>query len=181
MGKKKRNKQRHSFLRDWGKSDIEVPTYEELIQPIKKLFFEGYQLTRKMTTYFNYMGHNIGSEELQSYPSPEERFSARWLDNESKNNRTLLDNIFEVVFQLGTEYGRRLERKKNFSLPFMQRLLECRTKEIGFLRTELAKYDERYNIYDVEIPFDSDDDDLFIDQIDLLASDIVEPEVDQSG
>lgn len=154
MGKKK--KHRASFMKEWSSDDCVGVQYDSLIFPLKKIIHEGYRLERLPTKQFVYTGYNIGKEERRYFPTPEERFAARWLDNEAKHKRTLIDNVLITVFQLGIEQGRRLDNPNRYSNILLEDILKARTKTIQQLRAQL--YGE-----EVPVALEHDDEALIID------------------
>lgn len=170
----KRNKKKHSLMHEWPDDKSCGVRYEDLIMPLKRIVFEGYKLERLPLKQFRYTGYNIGPTDQLWAPTPEERFSSRWLDNEAKNKRTLLDNVIMTVFQLGIEQGRRLDYGNRYEHKVLRDIVESRTATINKLRAELSQYDPSY-IERPEIPLEHDDEDLLIDQdsfddVDVQAS-----------
>jgi len=154
MGKKK--KRHTSVMKDWPSDDCMGVQCDSLIFPLKKIIHEGYRLERLPTKQFTYTGYNIGKEERRFFPTPEERFAARWLDNETKHKRTLMDNVLMTVFQLGIEQGRRLDNPNRYNNVLLEDILKSRTKTIQELRRQ---------IFGEEIPVTliTDDNALFIE------------------
>lgn len=162
MGKRK--KRRAILMREWPADETNALPYDDLIFPLKKIMHEGYKLERLPINQFVYTGYNIGKNEREVYfPTPEERFSSRWLENEKKWKRTLLDNILITAFQLGIEQGRRFERNQRYSSELLMDILNARTKTIKNLREKLGKYDETYK-EDLSIPMEHEGEDLLIDK-----------------
>jgi len=160
MGKKKKHRA-INLMKDWP-SDGGTIHYESLIHPVKKVFFEGYKLERKAIKQFTYTGYNIGNSEHLYYPTPSERFSSKWLENEEKHNRTLLDNIFVTIFQLGMEYGRRSDRSNKLSNDLLHDILRARTATIKELREKLSVYDPAFAEPE-PIPVETENLDLLIE------------------
>jgi hypothetical protein len=180
MGKKKKNKH-HSLMRDWPTDNCVGIQYDNLIFPLKKIMHEGYRLERLPTKQFVYTGYNIGLEERMYFPTPEERFSTRWLENEAKFKRTLMDNILVTVFQLGIEQGRRGERPNRYSNVLLEDILQARTRKIKQLRAKLAEYDEAYRDDETPVPLETDDDSLLIDNMDVEVLDNVDIQSPKEG
>jgi hypothetical protein len=159
MGKKRR---RHiSLMKEWPSDENCGVPADDIIFPLKKIVYEGYKFERKPVVQFTYTGYNIGKAERLYHPTPDERFSSRWLQNESKFKRTLLDNILFTAFQLGVEQGRRLDKNQRYSNALLEDIVKSRTNQIKDLRAQLAQYDETYA--DIEIPMDHDGTDLIIE------------------
>lgn len=180
MGKKK-NKKQHSLMREWPSDDCTGVQYDSLIFPLKKLLHEGYRLERLPTKQFVYTGYNVGEQERIYYPTPEERFSTRWLENEAKFKRTLMDNVLATVFQLGVEQGRRGERPNRYSNLLLEDILKARTKAIKNLRARLAEFDEAYRDDETPVPLESEDDSLLIDSMDVEMLDNVDIQSPKEG
>lgn len=160
MGKK--NKRRASLMKDWPSDESCGVPCDDLLYPLKKIVYEGYELKRKPVMQFTYSGYNIGKVDRLYYPTPDERFSSRWLENDAKFNRTLLDNIFMTVFQLGIEQGRRIDYNQKYSNQLLEDIVKARTNTIKALRARLAKYEPSY-AEDV-IPMEHEDQDLLIEE-----------------
>jgi hypothetical protein len=161
MGKKKK---RHiNLMRDWPTDETCGVRYEDLIYPLKKIMHEGYRIERLPVSQFIYTGYNIGEEEYRYYsPTPQERFAHRWLDNEKKQDRTLLDNVLVTTFQLGMEQGRRLGRTQNYSNQLLEDMLKSKSNTIKKLKATLSQYDPAY-AEDPPTPMESEDAELLIE------------------
>lgn len=179
MGKKKKRKV--SLMKDWPSDDCVGVQYDSLIFPLKKLLHEGYRLERLPTKQFVYTGYNVGAQELIYYPTPEERFSTRWLENEAKFKRTLMDNVLATAFQLGVEQGRRTERPNSYSNVLLEDILKARTNTIKQLRAKLAIYDEAYRENEIPVPLECDDDSLLIENMDVEALENVDIQSPKEG
>lgn len=153
-------------MKEWPDDETSTVSYEELISPIKKLLLEGYRMERYQNKQFVYSGYNIGKSERLTSPTPDERFSSRWLENEEKFKRTLLDNVFATVFQLGIEQGRRFDKINRYNNSLLRDIVDARTRTITKLRAELGKYDPSYAVSN-DIPAEKDDDSLLIDNMEL--------------
>jgi hypothetical protein len=172
MGKKKK---RHvSLMKDWPSDSVGVG-YDSLIFPLKKIIHEGYRLERLPTKQFTYTGFNIGKEDQIYYPTPEERFTTRWLENEAKFKRTLMDNVLITVFQLGVEQGRRIDSSNRCNNILLQDMLKSRTRTIKNLREQLSLYDDSYN--EVPVPLENEDNRLLIEDALLEALDNVDAQI----
>lgn len=132
-------------MRDWPTDPNCGVRYEEIIFPLKKIMFEGYRLERLPLKQFSYTGYNIGRDDRLYCPTPEERFSSRWLENEQKFKRTLFDNIILTAFQLGVEQGRRLDQPNRYSHDLLVDILHARTRRIKELTKLLAVYDPGFS------------------------------------
>lgn len=161
MGKK--NKRRASLMKEWPSDESCGVPCEDLLVPLKKIVFEGYEIKRRPVTQFTYTGYNIGKADRLYYPTPDERFSSRWLENETKFNRTLLDNILMTAFQLGIEQGRRIDRNQKYANSLLEDIVKARTKTVNKLREQLAQYDDTYA--NDNIPMEHEGTDLIIDEI----------------
>lgn len=170
MGRKHKNQ---SQMRDWPEDKEKCLPVNDLLLPLRKIYFDGYSSERKQHNHFTYTGYNIGEEDYLSSPTPVERFTARWLSNEQKFERYLIDNIIHTAFQLGMEQGRRKERKGKIPYHIMERILEIRSERINALAERLSKYEE---VYMMPVPLETSED-LEIPQ----PSDIVETAAPQSG
>jgi len=168
MGKKK--KHNRCLMREWPHEGNRTVLCDELIEPLKKIVFEGYKLERLPLKQFTYTGYNIGKSDRLYYPTPDERFSSRWLENEQKFKRTLLDNVLMTVFQLGVEQGRRLDWYNRQTNELLSDIIKAKTKQIQELRQELSQYDESFQ-EEPPIPLELEDDELIIDQV---VSDVVD-------
>lgn len=158
MGKRNKTKHRVHLMREWPVDESTCIPQEELLFPLKKIMHEGYRLNRLPISQFTYTGYNIGRTERAVYfPTPEERFSARWLGNEEKFSRTLLDNVLATAFQLGIEQGRRLSYDRNYSSKLLESLVYARTQKIKDLKAELSNYDNRF-VEDPIVSYSSDAD-----------------------
>lgn len=174
MGKKNKKKKCGS-MREWPSDDACGVFCDELLIPLKKVMHEGYKIERRPITQFTYNGYNIGKEDRILYPTPEERFSSRWLENETKFNRTLLDNILFTAFQLGMEQGRREERQGKLSYDILQGLILSRTNKIKELRRKLADYDDTYLDDVAGLATDSENESLLIDSLNIEEPVNVDP------
>lgn len=166
MGKRNKKKyHHHALMKEWP-DDSDLVSYSSLIEPIKKIYHEGYKVERKPIRTFIYKGYNIGKEDRFYFPTPEERFTARWLENEDKFDRTLMDNIFAVIFQLGMEQGRRTSRHDRYANDLLQDIIDARTKTIRCLRQRLSQYEPEF-ADEKEIPLDrkNEEEDLIINDV----------------
>ncbi len=134
-----------------------------LLMPLKRIIQEGYELKRNNISSFDYTGFNIGEDELQDLPSPEERFSPHWLEVSSKFQTTLLDHALMIALQLGIEQGRRLARQNKLSQDIMDAVLVARTNRIKDLRQKLSKYEPIPEDMEFDILSPSNNPDLLID------------------
>lgn len=113
-----------SHPKRWPSNQLDLVIYNDLISPLKSIIYSGYKLIRNKKSSFEYNGYNIGDFDLQSNPSMSERFSEKFLEEEKKSNRTLLDNVLNAAFLLGMEQGRRVERKRQDNVSAMAKALE---------------------------------------------------------
>jgi len=98
-------------MKKWPDNKSAVLPYEDLVKPLKELLEKGYRLYRKAEIKeFEYEGYNIGEQELHTYLSPKNRFLEKSLEHEKKLGNNLVDVVFNVLFLLGVEQGRRAER-----------------------------------------------------------------------
>lgn len=151
MGKKTKKRN----LKPWP-DDNEVVEYDELVEPLRDILYEGYELNRTSKAGFRYVGYNIGAGDTLYNPTPEERFSERWLSNDKKFGRTLIDNIFETIFQLGIEYGRRLIAPLINDSELYVSIADKQSDYIRFLEERLAKYEPNQFGKSSKIPLVSD-------------------------
>ena len=156
MGK---GKKKRELMKEWDPDETVGAYYNDLIDPIKRVFKDGYRVERYNTNQFRYTGYNIGEKDRLYHPSPAACFNPRWLENEAKHGRTLLDNIFKVIFLLGVEQGRRSEKNHTHTNELLTDILISRTKTIKELRLKLGEYDDAY-LDDVPIPLENDDPEL---------------------
>lgn len=170
MSKKKKRKI-CSIEREWSKNKSCVPDVEDLLYPLRAIVYEGYSLQRLPITNFHYIGYNIGEADRWIHPTPKERFCTRWLENDTKFNRTLIDNVLTVSFQFGVEYGRRISYEENYDRLILHDIVISRTKEIARLRERLRFYEGTPN---EELPLKTENTDLIID--DWLIDDAEEDE-----
>lgn len=166
----KKNKPRRPYMSEW--ADGELVHYTYLIEPMYKILFEGYTVQRKAFNSFDYAGYNIGENERVYNPTPAERFAPRWLANEAKHKRSLIDNILLNTFQLGMEYSRRLDARKGLPYKVLQDVLHRKVHELNLLKKQLSEYDE--NFKEQAIPDESEIEDLLIDEVDLDGDSDVE-------
>jgi len=138
------SKKKKSQMKEWSEEKDELIHPEFLLSPLFEIAYQGYSFERKAITQFKYKGFNIGKEELISSPTPEERFSSRWLENEAKHDRTLIENIITTAFQLGMEQGRRHERKVQGNVDLIKDLLLARSRRIKDLRSKLSAFDPSF-------------------------------------
>jgi hypothetical protein len=101
-------------LKEWPKDRLAIIDYEDLVRPIKKIIDLGYSFKRKKDIKsFDYDGYEIGELELEVCPSPKYRFTEELLAIEKeKSSRNLIDVALNVVYLLGIENGRRVERRE---------------------------------------------------------------------
>lgn len=163
MGKGKKKYKNTCLMQEWPDDNTCGIDPEDLIFPLKQILLEGYRLDRTAQNQFIYAGYNIGTEEHRVYhPTPAERFSSRWLNNETKFGRSLLDNILMTVFHLGIEQGRRFTQPELDINKMLTSIIELRTKRVHELETKLSEYGDADGITK-EIPFESNLPDLNID------------------
>lgn len=161
MGKKK--KHTTTLMKKWPKKETEQIAPAVLLLPLKRILHEGYRLERRSSVVdFVYDGYNIGKDDLVYSPSPEERFSAKWLEMSTRFKHTLLDNVLFVAFQLGAEHGRRCSNKNKMPQEIMDNLLAARTNRIKLLKEKLSQYDKSYG-KDETVPLISNNQDLMIE------------------
>lgn len=140
-------------MREWPADGSPITAYNA-ISPLVNIMHEGYSLERKPVMHFLYHGLNIGKADRLYNPTPDERFTGRWLTNDMKFNRTLLDNVLITAFQLGIEQGRRLEYNNKLNIELLQSILYARNNTVKYLRAKLAEYDESF--IDTPIPLEMD-------------------------
>ena len=163
-------------MRSWSDDAQKCVSVSELLLPLKRIITEGYALERRPCVNFTYLGYNIGEADMLTSPNPTERFSARWLKNEQKMGRYLIDNVLTTAYQLGVEQGRRAERHNKIPYHLLQIMYESRGEKLADLRARLREYGEDHEII-ANIPLESDAFDLEIPQI----SNDDEPSEPQSG
>ena len=156
MGKKKRQK---PSMTEW--IDGQIVPIGYLLSPLHRIILDGYKFERKASSSFDYVGYNIGETERLYSPTPAERFTSRWLNNEAKFNRTLLENTMITIFQLGMEYSRRLDAQHGLPRKVLEDLLNQSVSQNAALRSELSEYDDKHE--EKEIPMISDIEDLIIE------------------
>jgi hypothetical protein len=101
-----------SKLKKWPENPTELLSYKDIINPIKDIINKGYRLWRKDEVKgFDYEGYNIGERELLNQPSPHERLSEKCLAYEKKLGHNLIDVVLNIVFLMGIEQGRRVEKQ----------------------------------------------------------------------
>lgn len=148
-------------MRNWSK-DGEIPPLDQLLLPLRKVIFEGYSIERNGNKTFVYMGYNIGASDQLYNPTPDERFSSRWLSNEEKFvGRTLIDNVLMVAYQYGVEAGRRLSNKTQIDQEFLYGILASQTNRINKYAEQLSHSNPLYAKLD--IPLEMNDDSVDID------------------
>jgi hypothetical protein len=168
MGKK--NRRRVSLMKDWPSDESCGIPYEDLLHPLKRIVYEGYELKRKPLMQFAYAGYNIGKADRLYHPTPDERFSNRWLENESKFNRTLMDNILMTALQLGMEQARRKEYTAKYTNALLEDIVKAQTNKIKELKAQLAQYD--VNFAEDNIPMEHEGNDLIIEDVEVLPSNV---------
>ncbi len=102
-----------SKLKKWPKNRYSGVFYHELISPLKAVVDKGYRLIRQTTVQnFDYDGFNIGLPEQQHLPPPDYYFTEKFLKlADERDNLKLIDVVFQIVFCLGLEQGRRDNRR----------------------------------------------------------------------
>lgn len=168
MGKK--NRRRVSLMKDWPSSESCGVSLEDLIYPLKRIVYEGYELKRKPLLQFTYAGYNIGKADRLYHPTPDERFSSRWLENEAKFNRTLMDNILITAIQLGMEQSRRREYNQKYTNALLEDIVKAQTTKIKELKAKLAQYDVNYA--EENIPMEHEGDELIIEDSEVLPDNV---------
>lgn len=163
----KKNKRNICLMKNWPSDETLGVPFEDLIFPVKKIVLEGYRMERLPIKQFTYTGYNIGEPERLYYPSPVERFTTRWLTNDEKFKRTLLDNALQVAFQLGMEQGRRLDKYKRYNNDLLVDIIHARTRTIRRLQAQLSEYEETAN-FSCEVPLESADDQLMIENMEAF-------------
>lgn len=133
------------MLREFPQDDLYPITSDELLSPLKKILVEGYKWERLPKNDFIYIGFNLGKTEQFYYPTPKERFCHRWLNNESKFARSLIDNVLLVAYQFGMEQGRREIRPQLSDQYLMENIIWHQTDRIRSLEQRLGEYDPRFN------------------------------------
>lgn len=103
-------------MKEWPEDPIETVDLEDLVEPIVKSLLSAYDIERKSLSAIPYSGYNIGGEELISGSSPEEMLRPEDLRIAWQNGKMAYHALFSIAVQLGIEQGRRLERKRWFSL-----------------------------------------------------------------
>lgn len=159
MGRK--HKHNPSCIKEWPSDETIGVLPSELITPFIRILKEGYRMDRSAANQFNYIGYNIGKEERLYFPSPAERFSRRWLENEAKYKRSLLENVLISVFHMGMEQGRRYSRYDTYNNQMLVDIIKARTKTIHKLQSKLSEYEE--DTKPVETPLTSNNADLLIE------------------
>lgn len=158
-------------MKNWSDDENQLVSYDDLLSPLKRIMHNGYRLERLPITHFMYSGYNIGSNEQLYFPTPEERFSSRWIENDAKFKRSLLDNVLITAFQLGMEQGRRLDRRNRISNKLLEDILKTRIKMVKNLKFKLSEYDNRYK-ENSPIPLESGDDDLIIENMQVSPDNV---------
>jgi hypothetical protein len=98
-------------MKDWPSSPYELVSYYNLVGPVKSVLQKAYKFYRKdEAKSFEYDGFNFGKCEQKNCPSPQERFSEKFIAFENKRGNKVLDIALNIVFMLGVEQGRRIER-----------------------------------------------------------------------
>lgn len=111
-------------MKRWPDNRSTLLPYCDLIAPIKEVLYKGYSLNRKDAKSFDYTGYNIGKSELHDNPSPRFRLSEKFLAFENKLGHKLIDVLFNIVFLLGVEQGRRAEHRDMLPMETMLNTLE---------------------------------------------------------
>jgi hypothetical protein len=97
-------------MKDWPNNKYELISYYDLIRPVKSVLQKAYRFYRKdEIKSIEYDGFNFGNAD-KNCPSPQIRFSEKFIELENKRGNKVLDIALNVVFMLGIEQGRRIER-----------------------------------------------------------------------
>lgn len=106
-----KDKKKHK-MRKWPENLSELLPYQEIVSPLKDIIRQGYRLWRKDDVKtFDYIGYNIGKQELVAQPPPNVRLSEKFLEREKKEGHHLIDVVLNIMFLMGVEQGRRAERR----------------------------------------------------------------------
>lgn len=98
-------------MKEWPNSQYEMVQYDNLIDPIKCVLQKAYKFYRRdEVKSFEYDGFNFGKSEQKNCPSPQQRFSEKFIEFENKRGKKVLDIAINIVFMLGVEQGRRIEK-----------------------------------------------------------------------
>lgn len=98
-------------MRKWPSDPTAHVNYEELVTPVITTVRSGFELKRNEMKEFIYDGFEIGAHEQASCMNPDETFSKEGLEYHEERGRDLLDVAINVVFMLGVEQGRRMQRQ----------------------------------------------------------------------
>lgn len=164
-------------MKNWPEDPEKCLPAHDLLSPLKKIINDGYELTRQPCMNFLYAGYNIGEEDILCSPTPSERFSSRWLSNEKKFKRYLIDNVLMTAYQLGVEQGRRKERKGKIPYDLLLRMYESRGKKIELLIEKLKAHGEDIDVME-NVPITNND--LDVSMIEMFDEHQI-PDDSQSG
>jgi hypothetical protein len=135
-------------MKEWPSNSYELVPYDNLINPIRDILKKAYRFIRHAEIKsFEYDGFNLGKSERRNCPSPQLRFSEKFIEFENKRGKTVIDIALNIVFTLGLEQGRRLERISSKPILGMKEALEAYKKSNKELR---IKTDELEVMLDIK-------------------------------